>query len=120
MASSFPACGLAGGRPFRPVIGSTSKTWFRCLADGTAPVEANDPFIEMQRKGVVMSPYEMQIQLKHLQAERALASLEGLTTDSIYMADLEDEIANARNAYVVAAVTEIASLRSQLSGLQVG
>lgn len=67
-----------------------------------------------------MSAYEMQFQLKHLQAERALASLEGLTTDPLYMADLEEEIATAHSAYVVAAVTEIASLRGELSGPQVG
>jgi hypothetical protein len=67
-----------------------------------------------------MSAYEMQIQLRHLEAERALASLEGLTTDPVYMADLEDEIATAQSAYVAAALTEIASLRSELSGPQVG
>ena len=67
-----------------------------------------------------MSAYEMQIQLRHLEAERALASLEGLTTDPVYMADLEDEIATAQNAFVAAALTEIASLRSELSGPQVG
>jgi hypothetical protein len=36
------------------------------------------------------------------------------------MADLEDEIAAARSAYVGAAVTEIASLRAELSGPQLG
>jgi hypothetical protein len=33
-----------------------------------------------------------------------------------YMADLRDEIAHTRHAYVGAAVTEIAMLRAELSG----
>jgi hypothetical protein len=37
-----------------------------------------------------------------------------------YMADLDEEIAVTRSAYVGAAVTEIASLRAQLSGPQFG
>jgi hypothetical protein len=62
----------------------------------------------------------MHIQLQELQAERALASIEGLASDSAYMADLEQEIAATRSAYVGAAVTEIATLRGRLSGPQVG
>ena len=67
-----------------------------------------------------MSAIEMQIQLQELQTERALASIEGLRSDSAYMADLDDEIAVVRNAYVAAAVTEIATLRAELSGPQLG
>jgi hypothetical protein len=63
---------------------------------------------------------EMHTHLKQLQAERALASIEGLAGDSAYMADLDQEIAVAHSAYVAAAVTEIASLRAELSGQQVG
>jgi hypothetical protein len=63
---------------------------------------------------------EVHIRLQELQAERALAAIEGLTNDQAYMADLDREIAAAHSAYVGAAVTEIASLRSQLSGPQVG
>jgi hypothetical protein len=63
---------------------------------------------------------EMHIHLKGLQAERALASVEGLASDAAYMADLDDEIAVTRSAYVGAAVTEIASLRGQLWGRQEG
>lgn len=63
---------------------------------------------------------EMHIHLQGLQAERALASIEGLTSNSAYLADLDQEIAVTRNAYVAAAVTEIATLRAQLSGPQVG
>jgi hypothetical protein len=63
---------------------------------------------------------EMHIHLQDLQAERALASIEGLAGNAAYMADLDREIAATRSAYVGAAVTEIATLRGQLSGPQVG
>ncbi len=64
--------------------------------------------------------HEIQIRLKELQVESALASIEGLASDSAYMADLRGEIAAESHAYVGAAVTEIATLRAQLSGPQVG
>jgi hypothetical protein len=48
--------------------------------------------------------------------ESALASIEGLSGDSAYMADLDDEIQATGHAYVATAVTEIASLRAQLWG----
>jgi hypothetical protein len=67
-----------------------------------------------------MFAIEMHIQLQELQAERALASIEGLASNSAYMADLDQEIAAIRSAYVGAAVTEIATLRGELSGPQVG
>jgi hypothetical protein len=63
---------------------------------------------------------EMHIHLQELHVERALASIEGLASNSAYMADLDQEIAATRSAYVGAAVTEIATLRAQLSGPQVG
>lgn len=53
--------------------------------------------------------------LRALEAERAQARLEGLE-DPGYMTDLRQEIAEYRVAYVGAAVTEIATLRGQLSG----
>ena len=67
-----------------------------------------------------MTAIELQNHLQGLQAERALASIEGLESQSAYMADLDDEIAATRHAYVLAAVTEIATLRAELSGPQVG
>jgi hypothetical protein len=67
-----------------------------------------------------MFAIEMQDQLQRLQAERALALIEGLESNSAYMADLDDEIATTRHAYVGVAVTEIATLRAQLSGPQLG
>lgn len=54
--------------------------------------------------------------LDELAAERALAGLEGLGSNQPYLADLEGEIAFAQKAYVGAAVTQIATLRGELSG----
>jgi len=67
-----------------------------------------------------MSPTTLHNHLQQLEAERMFASLVGLENDPAYMADLTDEIVAARHAYVGAAVTEIAVLRSQLSGTQEG
>ena len=67
-----------------------------------------------------MLAIEIQIRLKELQVERLLAASEGLAANALYMADLEDEIAEVSTAYLGAAVTEIATLRAALSGPQVG
>jgi hypothetical protein len=67
-----------------------------------------------------MSAIEMHDHLKQLHVERALALIEGLEDNAAYMADLDDEIAATGVAYVGAAVTEIASLRAELSGPQLG
>ena len=48
------------------------------------------------------------------QAERLVASSQGLAADTPFMADLDDEIAEVSDAYVGAAVTEIAPLRAEL------
>ena len=55
-----------------------------------------------------------------LREERALALEAGLGADLAYMDDLEDEIAATHAAWIGAAVTEIATLRGQLSGPQYG
>ena len=67
-----------------------------------------------------MSAREIHTRLRDLNAERALASIEGLAANPAYMADLDDEIAVTLQAFVGAAVTEIATFRGQLSGAQVG
>ena len=54
--------------------------------------------------------------LEELESERMLASLVGLSADPAYMSDLRNEIDATRDAYVGAAVTEIASLRAELDG----
>jgi hypothetical protein len=63
---------------------------------------------------------EIHIHVLELEAERAIASIEGLTVNSAYMADLQGEIEATARAYVGAAVTEIATFRAELSGPQVG
>jgi len=67
-----------------------------------------------------MLAVEMHNRFKELQAERLLALSEGLAADTAYMADLDDEIAEVSDAYVGAAVTEIATLRAELFGPQMG
>jgi hypothetical protein len=67
-----------------------------------------------------MSAIEIQHHLHALEAERSLASLEGLASNAGYIADLLDEIEATRRAYVGAAVTEIAVLRAELSGPRFG
>jgi hypothetical protein len=63
---------------------------------------------------------ELHVHLLELQTERALASIEGLAMDSVCMADLDGEIEATARAYIGAAVTEIATLRAELSAPQVG
>jgi len=64
----------------------------------------------------IVSAFELHTQLLELQAERALAEETGVAAIEAYMADLERDIALSRAAYVGAAVTEIATLRGQLTG----
>jgi hypothetical protein len=67
-----------------------------------------------------MSAGDMRIYLGQLMAERLEATEAGLGENVLYMSELEDDLAAARDAYVGLAVTEIATLRGQLSGRQVG
>jgi hypothetical protein len=67
-----------------------------------------------------MSTIELRTQLLALEAERAAATAWGLTKVDAYADDLANEIDAWHSAYVASAVTEIASLRSRLSGPQVG
>jgi hypothetical protein len=55
-----------------------------------------------------------------LEAERALALTTDLASDGAYMHDLDDELAVWRHHHVAAAVTEIATLRGDLSGANTG
>ena len=63
-----------------------------------------------------MSAAKLHAQLRELQAERALAESTGVAEIASYMDDLERDIARSHAAFVGAAVTEIATLRGQLSG----
>jgi hypothetical protein len=57
---------------------------------------------------------EVRQHLLLLGEERVLAHEAGLDHDRAYMADLEDEIAAYRSAYMGAVVTEIAMLRARI------
>jgi hypothetical protein len=67
-----------------------------------------------------MSAIEIRVHLFDLALERLTAAQMGLSADRHYMADLEEEIAAYRAAYVGAAVTEIAVLRGELFGRDTG
>jgi hypothetical protein len=67
-----------------------------------------------------MSSIEIRVHLFDLALERLTAKRMGLSNDRHYMADLEEEIAAYRAAYIGAAVTEIAVLRGELFGREVG
>jgi len=64
-----------------------------------------------------MTALEIQAELHRLQEERALASI---ATGGAYLADLDEEIEATRAAYIATAVTEIATLRAELFGAQLG
>jgi len=61
-----------------------------------------------------MTAADARTRLIRLQLERLEAAQAGVTLDS-YLARVELAIAEARRDYVVAAVTEIAALRTELS-----
>jgi hypothetical protein len=63
-----------------------------------------------------MSASDLHTHLRELQAERALAEHTGMTRIRSYRADLERDIQRSLAAFIGAAVTEIATLRGQLSG----
>ncbi len=67
-----------------------------------------------------MTATDLHLRLQDLQAERALAAIEGLAGNPAYMADLHDEIHATSQAFVGAAVTEIATFRGQLHGRLTG
>jgi hypothetical protein len=67
-----------------------------------------------------MTATDARHQLQRLQVERLDAVDAGLGSNELYMEDLESDIAASRTAYVALAVTEIASLRAELSGAQHG
>ena len=67
-----------------------------------------------------MSAHELRMALGRLMAERLDATEAGLGANATYMSELDEDLAAARAAYVGMAVTEIASLRGQLSGAQAG
>jgi hypothetical protein len=67
-----------------------------------------------------MTVTDARTQLHRLEAERLDALEAGLGDNALYMDDLKNDIAASHALYVGLAVTEIASLRGQLSGPQLG
>jgi hypothetical protein len=67
-----------------------------------------------------MTATEARNRIHLLEAERLDAVEAGLGGNTLYMDDLDNDIAASRALYVGLAVTEIATLRAQLSGPQVG
>jgi hypothetical protein len=65
-----------------------------------------------------MSAIDLQMHLRELEAERALTRFD--PDGDSWVTDLDYEIEAIREAYVAAAVTEIATLRAELSGPQWG
>ena len=65
---------------------------------------------------IASSAADLRERLQLLSMEQSSAALAGLGANAHYTADLADEIAATRAAYIGAAVTEIASLRAELSG----
>jgi hypothetical protein len=68
----------------------------------------------------MMTALEARSHLRELEVERVVAGTTSLAGVEVYMADLDEEIAAWRSVYTGAAVTEIASLRGELFGPQVG
>jgi len=67
-----------------------------------------------------MTATDARTQLQRLQAERLDAVEAGLGDNALYMNDLQNDIEASRSLYIGLAVTEIAVLRGQLSGPQIG
>jgi hypothetical protein len=74
-----------------------------------------DDFDELEVTAAELRGY-----LATLEAERSLARDTGVAEIGPYIADLDEEIELCRHLYVASAVTEIATLRAELSGPLVG
>jgi hypothetical protein len=72
------------------------------------------------RAQLTMTAVDARVRLGSLQAERLDAVEAGLGGNTVYMTDLRDDIAAARSMYVGLAMTEVATLRAELGGAQVG
>jgi hypothetical protein len=68
----------------------------------------------------LMTASDARLELQRLMAQRLDAVDSGLGGNALYMTELETDIEVSRAAYVGLAVTEIATLRAELAGPQVG
>lgn len=67
-----------------------------------------------------MTAHDVRLRLGRLAAERLDAIDAGLGDNAVYMRELDADLSAARASYVGLAVTEIATLRGQLCGAQLG
>jgi hypothetical protein len=67
-----------------------------------------------------MTALELRGHVAELEAERSLAVISGLSEVNSYMADLNEELGICREQYVISAVTEMATLRAERFGPQLG
>jgi hypothetical protein len=63
---------------------------------------------------------ELRSQVTQLEVERMVALEAGLGENAAYMDDLDEELLYRRQLYIASAVTEIATLRAELGGSQLG
>jgi hypothetical protein len=73
-----------------------------------------------QTEGPGLPAAEVRSYLVQLLEERSLALGTGMADIAAYLTDLDEEIEQVRSVYVATAVTEIATLRGELFGPQVG
>jgi polyhydroxyalkanoate synthesis regulator phasin len=73
-----------------------------------------------QIEEVTVTASQARDHVAELEAERALAEVTGVAEIPSYISDLEEELEVWRQLFVISAVTEIATLRGELSGVQVG
>jgi hypothetical protein len=67
-----------------------------------------------------MTAADARDRLELLRVERALAVATGLNGNRTYLDDIDEEITGVQDAFVGLAVTEIATLRAELSGVLEG
>ena len=77
-------------------------------------------FVQATPWDIAVRAVDLRDRLSQLYTERTLAVGAGLGAVPSYMSDLEGEISQTRELYVGAAVTEIATLRSELFGAPQG
>jgi hypothetical protein len=67
-----------------------------------------------------MTAAEVRSHLLRLQGERALAVDTGVAEADLYLADIDEELEVCRELYTWSAVTEIATLRAEMFGPEIG
>ena len=90
----------------------------------SARKETGLPALEQGPRDVTLcnmnSALDARTTLRRLEAERLDAVEAGLGENALYMTDLDNDIEASRARYVGLVLTEIATLRAQLGGPQVG